>query len=220
MKIEFTCTDPAVKEHFDVKPANKIIPEWYKDLPTRDMYNRNQLPNIKECMPAQDMMMSGYIIFNTFEFILYPIASKGIEHYDALTHNPTHISSHLYEQCPVKLQGQRKNYFKISNPWRIETPPGYSCLIMQPFYHFDERFQLLPGIVDTDRHDMAVDLPGYMISQNPITVESGTPIAQVIPFKRDEWTMETSVKPRQTSRLSFAFSSAYRRIFHSKKIFK
>lgn len=220
MKIQFVCADPAVKDHFSVKPANKSVPQWYKDLPVREQYDRSQIPTIKECMPAQDMLMAGYIIFNTYEFVLFPKFSKGIEDYELMTHNPSHVSSHLYEQCPVKINDQRKNYFKIANPWIIKTPPGYSCLIMQPFYHFENRFQLMPAIVDTDKHDMAVDLPGYINSQNPITIESGTPIAQIIPFKRDDWEMEISVESRQTSRLTFMFQSAYRKIFHNRKIFK
>lgn len=220
MKIQFVCSDPAVKEYFDVKPASKVVPEWYKDLPTREKFDRNQIPNIKECMPVQDMILSGYIIFNTYEFTLFPVPSKGVEEFTVLTHKTGHIDSHGYEQCPVKLQGQRKNYFKIDNPWLIRTPPGYSCLIMQPFYHFDERFQLMPAIVDTDVHDLPIQIPGYIKSNEPVNVESGTPIAQIIPFKRDEWELETLTKPHKTSKLQFMFASAYRKVFHNKKIFR
>jgi hypothetical protein len=220
LKIQFICSDPAVKEYFDIKPANKSVPQWYKDLPTRDQYDRSQIPTIKECMPAQDMIMSGYIIFNTYEFTLFPQPSKGIETFEPLSHNPSHIGEHLYEQCPVKIRENRKNYFKISNPWLIRTPPGYSCLIMQPFYEFESRFQLMPAIVDTDVHDLPIELPGYLLTSDPVNVESGTPIAQIIPFKRDEWVMETLTQPHKTSKLQFMFGSAYRKVFHNKKIFR
>jgi hypothetical protein len=220
LKIHFICSDPAVKDYFRVKPANKIIPQWYKELSVRNQFDRSQMPSIKECMPVQDMITSGYIIFNTYEFTLFPVPSKGIENFEVLTHNESHIGNHLYEQCPVKIHGSRKNYFKIRNPWLIKTPPGYSCLILQPFYTFESRYQLMPGIVDTDLHDIPVDFPGYLTSSDPVNVESGTAIAQIVPFKREEWEMEILTKPHKTSRLQFMFSSAYRKIFHNKKIFK
>jgi hypothetical protein len=220
MNIQFICSDPAVKDYFSVKPANKIVPRWYKELPTRDQFDRSQMPNIKECMPVQDMITSGYIIFNTYEFTLFPIVNKGIESFEPLSHNPNHIGHHFYEQCPVKINDSRKHYFKIRNPWLIKTPPGYSCLILHPFYTFESRYQLMPGIIDTDLHDMPVDFPGYLTSSEPVNVESGTAIAQIIPFKREEWEMEILTKTHKTSRLQFMFGSAYRKIFHNKKIFK
>ena len=35
MNIEFYSDDRAVVEHFPPKPANKVVPEWYKEMPLR-----------------------------------------------------------------------------------------------------------------------------------------------------------------------------------------
>ena len=55
------------------------------------------------------------------------------------------------------------------------------------------------------------------------TIQPGTPLMQVIPFKRDAWEMETVVdesgKARDTS-LKFFLTNAYARIFHQKKSYK
>jgi len=56
-----------------------------------------------------------------------------------------------------------------------------------------------------------------------VTIAPGTPLMQVIPFKRENWEMETEVdeagKARDTS-LKFFLTNAYARIFHKKKSYK
>jgi hypothetical protein len=75
------------------------------------------------------------------------------------------------------------------NPWSIRTPDGYSALFVQPF-HRESIFAILPGIVDTDTYFAPVNFPFVL---NDVAFEGlipkGTPIAQVIPFKRESWTM-------------------------------
>jgi len=222
MDIKFTTDDPAVAEYFPVKPANKVIPEWYRDL---DMWKKNQypgkgLPTIKHCMPVQDMLTSGYIIFNTYDTVIHPIKTGRFTDYKASCPSQDYISSHQFDQCPVKMHGDYKHYFKIKQPWIIKTPPGYSCLFLQPFYHFEERYTLMPSIVDTDVHDLAVEIPGWMDTEEDLILKPGDPIMQVIPFKRDEWEMTVEHAPAKRSLLNFILTAGYRTIFHKKKTFK
>ena len=114
----------------------------------------------------------------------------------------------------------------VSVPWRIETPPGYSCLIQPPYFHFEKRFTLWPGIVDTDTIDVPwSNWPGHMNipKGESVKVQPGTPLMQVFPFKREDWEMEIEVdeagKARDTS-LKFFLTNAYARIFHRKKSYK
>jgi hypothetical protein len=222
MDIKFTTNDPAVLEHFPVKPANKVVPEWYRDI---GMWHKNigrglNLPTIKHCMPVQDMITSGYIIFNTYETVIQPSKSGGYLEYKANCPNKDYISSHHHEQCPVQLDGQAKSYFKINQPWIVRTPPGYSCLIVQPFYQFEERYQMLPSIVDTDVHDLEVAFPGYSLTDKEFKLEIGHPLMQIIPFKRDEWKMTCEAVPLKRSLAEFLLTAAYRTVFHKKKSFK
>lgn len=222
MDIEFFCDDASVIEHFPVKPANKVVPEWYKDLPPwkKNPIQNFDAPTIKGCMPAQDMMLSGYIIFNTYETVLHPEDDSRYEAFKVSTAMKPYVNSHHHEQCPVHINGKKKHYFKLAQPWIVKTPPGYSCLFVQPFYHFEERYRLLPAIVDTDQHDLSVEIPGYAMTMDNIRIESGAPLVQVIPFKRDDWTMKIQEKPRTRSRLEFMLNAAYRTVFHQKKSFK
>ena len=222
MQIEFFCDDAAVVEFFSPKPANKVVPEWYRDLPTwkKNPFEGVDAPTIKNCMPAQDMLLAGYIIFNTYELTLVPESKTKYQEFQAICPHRPHISSHHHEQMPVSIAGEKKHYFKVAQPWIIKTPPGYSCIIQQPFYHFEQRYQILPAIVDTDQHDLNIEIPGFLLSDEPVKIESGAPFIQVIPFKREDWTMSAVHQPRKRSRLEFLWQAAYRTVFHSKKNFK
>jgi hypothetical protein len=223
MEIKFYCNDPAISEHFPPQPANKVIPEWYKELPIDilDRWGKLDVPSAKHCLPLQDMVTSGYILFNSFDVELFPNMVDGLEDFKARTPFRDHISSHPHKQCPVSIDNKKKHYFKIVNEWQVRTPPGYSCLFIQPFYHFQQGYRLLPGIVDTDKFDLPVQFPGYLTSDDTsVTIKSGTPLIQVIPFKREDWTMSVINSPPKRSLLEFSFTETYRSLFHSKKHYK
>ena len=42
------------------------------------------------------------------------------------------------------------------SPCTIKTPPGYSCLFVPPLNNTDDRFSIIPGIVDTDKLNFEV----------------------------------------------------------------
>ena len=234
MNIKFICGDRYVAKHFPVKPASKDRPEWYNKLPGFLGEPLHSPPTIKKCMPIYDHMTAGYIIYNPVEQEIHsdvrPDGSEIIEFHrrfpDAWTEQPAQ-EGHMHEQCPIHVnEGERRDYITFSVPWRIETPPGYSCLIQQPYFEFEKRFTLFPGIVDTDTIDVPwANWPGHMniATGESTTIQPGTPLMQVIPFKRDAWEMETVVdesgKARDTS-LKFFLTNAYARIFHQKKSYK
>lgn len=223
MQIEFYNDDQAIVDLFPPKPANKVVPDWYKDLPMwiDRPSEKVHVPTIKHCMPVQDMITSGYILFNHYETHLIPTKNQwGYDDYFVKCPHKPHIGAHHHLQMPLEIDGKNQNYFKIANSWMIKTPPGYSCLFVQPFYHMEERYRLLPGIVDTDLHDMSIEFPGFLLSQEDVILQPGDPLIQIIPFKRDEWSMTVQHQVKKRSKLEFFWEAAYRRVFHQKKSFK
>lgn len=218
--IEFTCLDPEVLKNNPVVPAKKMIPSWYKQLPqeTRITIGGDIIPTIKQCMPAMDIITSGYIITNPYKIILEPKDAPG-NHVDYMAN--AHVDylpdTHEHKMCPVKIDDRKKHWVKIKQPWTVKTPPGYSCLFIQPFYNFKHEWLLFPAIVDTDQHDVAVHFPGYTRSKEKTVIEEGQPLMQVIPFKRDEWKMSTNLQ--ETTRSKLDSEHNYQNTFHSKKKF-
>jgi len=230
MQIKFTCTDPLVEKHFPVVPAKRMLPEWYKDLepnrtPGRCPAGYEGLPTAKKCMPALDMMSMGYIVPNAYEQeFTTSINEEGYEEYQRDINFRSGMdpnNGHHHEQCPVEIDGKKKNYFKIELPWKLETPPGYSSMIVPPFYHFPKGYSILPAVIDSDTYDAAYfNFVGVLLDEK-VTISAGEPLAQIIPFKREEWKLQRSVDTSisENSALKFLLHNVYKRFFHSKKKF-
>jgi hypothetical protein len=99
-------------------------------------------------------------------------------------------------------------------------------MFVQPM-HRESVFTILPGIVDTDEYYAPVNFP--MVINNPEfegLIPKGTPIAQVIPFKRESWSMQFG-KDKQikeqakiTAQLLTKFFDRYKTMFRANKEYK
>jgi hypothetical protein len=224
------------------------------DLQKKPTGNGMTTGTIKKCMPVFDSITSGYIIptysdvyvsqkkvpygdltalENTGESI--PLTDKQIEEKGLAKTYPWYewplhglISFHPIGQAPnhPHRNGHEVSYPKWMNPWAIKTPPGYSTLFIQPV-HRESVFTILPGIVDTDKYDAPINFPFVLndVSYEG-TIPAGTPMVQVIPFKRDSWTMtfggEEELKNQTTTslRLRSRIFDAYKNLYRTPKEYK
>lgn len=228
MKIIFTNTFGVDLEK--PKPASKFLPEWYKNTKSyindekKPVGNGNTAATIKRCMPVLDAITGGYII--TLPADVY-VSLKQNEHgeKDQFFEWPSLglISFHSIVQAPEHPLLKPYAYPKFNNPWAIKTPKGYSTLFVQPF-HRESIFTIFPGIVDTDIYTAPVNFP-FVINDPTFEgyIKQGTPIAQVIPIKRDKWTMEIgniedfTQQNSITQKLNTRFFDRYKNMFWDKK---
>jgi hypothetical protein len=177
-------------------PSSTYIPDWFKDLPPY-LYGDNKLSltpeskfasnvSAKKCIPMLDAITTGYTITLWSDVIVeqpesgQPQISWEVARPVFATHG---TSSELVGPPP----GFDNVVFKYLTSFRIETPRGYSVMVRPPAGHYDLPFQVIPAIVDTDRSVIDSNFPLWVRSGFQGVVEKGTPIAQVIPFKRDNW---------------------------------
>lgn len=231
MKITFTKTVD-VSDLYKPAPAKSMIPQWYKDI---DSYvDREKKPledgtiptTIKKCMPVFDAMTSGYII-RTYSDISIQKHEEGTHFAWSLGEG---IHWHSYQQIenyPSSFLNNGESVPKFMNPWAIKTPKGYSVLICNPMHNKSSIFSILEGIVDTDKYDAPINFPFIIIDKNfEGIIPAGTPIAQVIPFKRDRWTYSVSKKNKDKKntfktifKLQTLFYDSYKTNFRDKKYF-
>lgn len=98
------------------------------------------------------------------------------------------IDAFSYEstgECPVtSIRKVEDSYYpKLVNPWKLETARGWSSLILPVYWEPNENYTVLPAIVHTDYYHTA-NIVLNLLSDSPFTIKYGTPLAQVIPFKR------------------------------------
>jgi hypothetical protein len=89
---------------------------------------------------------------------------------------------------------------------------------VQPYYLGEQRFSLLPAIIDTDTYHLPITVAGTLNVKDLVRIEPGTPLLQIIPFKRDDWTM-TLNNAFPPDRSKFYVWNTYKRLFHKIKSF-
>ena len=231
------------KEDFPI-PVKLNIPEWYKKLD-----HTLEDKTVKGCMPFLDTLTSGYLLKIPQDFnVRHNINNKnekGEEFKDSFQTFGLHDQSQILHAKSINLNSgfdthsikqvegspfieRNKNlpFYKILNPWKIKTPKGYSCLFVPPLNNPDDRFSIIPGIVDTDTFPNEINFPivinGDKFPVLETTIKKGTSYVQVIPFKRDSWKM--SLQPRkqkeiQNSRLFYGLKvlNTYKDKYWNKK---
>jgi hypothetical protein len=182
-------------------PSIKHFPKWYKDIPrnykpsnkfiARNPFRLTAMPQgtVKKCVPVMDAMSVGYIYSTPVEVIFD--AQSGTF---AWGHDFEFIQWHEKEQ----IDGWKATdeLILIAYKWRnlnvIKTPPGWSTLFTHPLNRMDLPFQTLSAIVDTDKHDAPTHFPFFMKQGFDGKIPMGTPIVQMIPFKRQDWKSVTT----------------------------
>jgi hypothetical protein len=218
MNIKFITSDSLVEQHFPVRPAAEVYPEWYKTVPKVDLLT-DRIVNVKNCLPVFDAITSGYIIFNSYQIHLEEkLANFQNSLFVSTMKIPVNkdIQTFNHNQCPISKNP--KDVFKIKTEWKITTPPGYSCIIQQPAYHYSDKYQLFPSIVDTDDFDDFIPISGYVLKKGPVYLEPGEPLIQVIPFKRESWNMTTEVSSVNSKTMHY-LSNCYKKLFYKSKKF-
>lgn len=246
--IEFSAHEDyfSLNEDFPI-PSKLNIPDWYKKLD-----HTTTEATVKGCMPFLDSLIIGYILKMPQDFHVKHnvdnVNDKGQPIKDSfqtfslhLLHNAlvaksinlnAGIDVHPIKQlhgCPYVEKNKNLPIYKILNPWKIKTPRGYSCLFVPPLNNSDDRFSIIPGVVDTDVFPVEINFPmvinGDKYPTLETTIKKGTPYVQVIPFKRDAWKMKTKpVSPKKVFKswlsLSLKLIGRYKEDFWNKKVWK
>lgn len=187
--IEFLCIDamgPTEGMPAPI-PAAQGVPPRIKRMPSEMLIENNfNLATVKKCPPFIDALTCGYLIPAVAD-VHFTMDAQGLDFKAEL---PI-VENHDIRQL-VGTDLQRLLVVKFLNPWIVKTPPGYSCLFTNPFNRFDMPFQALTGLVETDNFYHEVHFPTIclMAPGQTFHLKKGTPIAQVIPFKREDWTSQ------------------------------
>lgn len=232
-KIKFYADDDLYYEICQApSPSIKNLPEWYKKTSPRiDNDNIHHiLPNgsanmtIKACIPVFDSMTCGYMI--TLPCDVEFLDSEVYDYRVKWSVEWQVINKHYEKQTDTLVLPKEydPSAFKWEVPWVIETPPGYSLLYTHPFYRYDLPFISGTGIVDSDRYDVPVNIPFFIKKDFCGIVPMGTPIAQVIPIKRERWISEKSIHPKNSNvryqNLKLQLKKSYKKRWWQKKYYE
>jgi hypothetical protein len=186
----------------DFKPvlAKSISPDWWKKAKVGMHVRNNFVQTIRSCPAMDDWLKSGwYVLANRdIEVLIYEEQSVTREKKESNERNQPRVvsPSHPGNQALNSFEYLGKNApvkdaFKMRNPWNIKTPPGYSCFYLDPFLFQNEYFATWQGVIDTDKFNTNQDnsqIIFYPKVNHSFVIKKGTPMCQIIPYKRDNWT--------------------------------
>jgi len=233
--IKFSTISPGVPEP---ELASHFMPKWFTSMPAHRGSGEDTHATAKRCAPLLDVMTAGYIIPLWLDLkVAYPEE----ENREVRFEWPRDFQNPLNRAPIIEQQGSpdpkvffdidglniNKNIWSLTSPWIITTPPGYSCLYTSPFNHPITNMHFISGIVDTDMHSTMVNFPFVWTSNSwEGLIPSGTPLIQVIPFRRDSF--KADIEHLQDDRqiveshnsISTLYEGGYRKKFWERKFWK
>jgi hypothetical protein len=241
--IKFYAGNEVAEEIFSPPtPATNNVPEWFKNtkkftngyndsvkaLNDKDIKDFNPFPTktFKSCIPITDSITLGYTLKSTATVFVKNIGKD--DYIPDIQWKTSYSvgdfqSPEVLGQYPVPT-GYSNRMFRWHSYWKIETPPGYSCLITHPIHRNDLPFFTVSAVVDTDKHPNFLVLPSFIKTGFTGFIEVDTPIAQILPFKRDDWKSEINKFNESMlygpERVFREFERAYKKRWWSKKTFR
>jgi hypothetical protein len=237
IKIEFIPKYRSFEKIFPSPiPIQSHIPEWWKRQESylnndNNVYSGNMLLTVKKCQAIFDALSFGYYLLCPTD--LYIDATEDILKFevtnDVMEFQKFLLAHHLKEQIkeyPIPAYFHQ-GVLRIHPMWLVKTPEGYSSLFISPIHGDKSPIQAIPGLVDTDKYPSDGYLSFFVEKGFKGIIKQGTPIVQVIPFKREDWESslnqdKKSDEKNRANQLSVrsVFQNGYRKKMWSKKTFK
>jgi len=211
-------------------PASQALPTWYKDMSSsvegEPPWDNN---NIKSCMPMFDAMTQGYIVPLWSDLHVKvekdetgqwePRFTWGVDAEEVISpHGPRQTGG-----LPLMEKSVGATSLKFVNPWIITTPKNYSTLIVPPLNNVSNLFQCVSAVVATDVYANHINFPFVWTGPEGWEgiIPQGTPLVQLIPFKRDDfqheisWLTQSDIDTLRStqSALSMAFHNCYKKLW-------
>jgi hypothetical protein len=176
-----------------VLSAKNVIPKWYKSTQNVELANVKSLPlilNIKACIPFLDALTSGYMLTTPMDLAIRVDGGIPIFTWHGGDINPVVVRDPvLTGQMPIP-HGYNTTHFVWNTATAFKLPKGYSCLVTHPLNRFDLPFITLSGVIDGDAIFHQGNIPFFVKDGFEGIIKRGTPIMQIIPFKRENWKLE------------------------------
>jgi hypothetical protein len=187
---------PLDETYPNVKPAKSFVPDWYKKTEKHfENKKQNELPlpmSFKMCSSFSDSFILGYMMP-----LAVDIAIRQTEGGPSISWpmgiNREFVTIRQDDKANDLLPtptGYSKNHYTWESKHMIKIPKGYSALITHPLNRFDLPFLTLTGIVDGEMVLQDGNIPVFFKNDFEGIIPAGTPIAQIILFKTENWSSE------------------------------
>jgi len=208
LKINFICRD-AIGLLFDIVPASKMRPDWWKKLRPIIPNEENTPPiqagvSLKGCPAVHTFFNAGYVLLSPCDI---HIKSDDETYYLTTPENMQDI----YEIFPkghgqvqmntLKLDEWIKFTVKISTHIHVTSNQPCNILFLNPLWSNIENqpdFVCMNGVMQIDTKSYSGTgheiVPNFLVRKNTeILIKKGQPLLQVIPFRQENVVAEKTI---------------------------
>lgn len=207
-QIEFLCDPEDQGVIAEPVKAKSVMPDWFKRLPAVDnavVSATNNGLTVKRCMPFVDAMTLGYML-PLAATVRLDVSEMGRKVDAGWEFDKVMVSNHGSFQVAGNPMGDRPP-MKFHNYWTIRTPPGWSCLFIAPLNRPSLPVDIIAGVVDTDTYASLINFPFFATGADGVHVlQKGTPLVQVIPFRRADASLELAAGQGGIDRLEMTIA--------------
>lgn len=198
-----------------------FLPEWFKKTEKFIGGKLNIEPSsltVKHCMPFLDAYLTGYCITTPIDLLVIKenddikikwrqgMSASG-EMYIGVRDGSTSPGS-MTPGMPTPA-GYEDKHFTWATKYVIKCPEGYSLLLTQPLNRMDLPTYTLSGIVDAEQTLQSGNIPFFIKKGFTGVIPAGTPIMQVIPIKREKWSLVENQELIEEARINDKYSQKH-----------
>jgi len=186
-EIIFECDNWVTRKYSPIRPAAEFIPEKFNKMPAvlkKEEHARDNMYSVKICPGLQDYIGHGYVIpaWCDMEFKIddnnHPHLTYSDPSLKHAVHYPEQVGDFLDTKFPIRTP------VKLDNPWFTYTKKDWSIMYLPMHFHENPYFEAIPGVSDHDRGPGRSPLNIMLKTNKDFTIKQGTPLVQMIPFKR------------------------------------
>lgn len=201
------------------QPARNFIPSWFKNAPK--YYHGEddfKFGTSKKCPSFIHFLSNGYIVpaWSDLSFRLtYENENKKLEYrtsWDKFTVD-IHTDDQYISYLPENIRKKTHAVVKPISPWKLKISDGYSIYITHPYYHFNTEYTILPGIINPEYYHELNTPFTLNTSDKWITINAGSPLFMVVPFKRTVFTSEVVMETPEIEKRNKLSAFKYTKTF-------
>lgn len=175
-------------------PGSKSLPKWFKEMGPYEgdklaVRDRISSASAKKCTPMLDGMISGYTVHLWSDVIVEWESNTPYIDW-RVSHDVFALHGESSRDIPPPV-GYHNTVFKYLTWFRVKLPSGYSMIVQPPANRNPLPFMAVPAIIDSGV-SIDTNIPVWISKDAKGVIEAGTPIAQLIPFKKERWTSSFS----------------------------
>ena len=184
MKLEYENMPGTTKE--TIKPMIEVVPQWYKESQRWLNGVDNGTPGVKQCVPFLDALTTGYYMALAQDLYVEQTPEGPSVRWAGMPAPVNNRPPGQTGRMPAP-SGYSLEHTIFQTQAAVKLPDGYSAIFTHPLNRYDLPFITLSGVVDGPFVVHGGNIPFHIKDGFEGVIPKGTPIIQIIPFKRENW---------------------------------